>query len=63
MPALGGLIFRYREGIDAMARARLKLQLRKNQLHKDLGKAPGAKITEADITKEKSQGGVFARRA
>lgn len=46
-----------------MARAPLQLQLRKNQLHKDLGKAPGAKITEADITKEKSQGGVFARRA
>ena len=38
MPALGGLILRYREGIDAMARAPLKLQLRKNQLHKALGK-------------------------
>jgi hypothetical protein len=56
MPTLGGLILRYREGIDAMARAPLKLQLRKNQLHKDLGKAPGAKITEADITKGKIAG-------
>jgi hypothetical protein len=46
-----------------MARVPMKLQLKKNQLHKDLGKAPGAKTTEADIAKEKSKGGVFARRA
>jgi len=41
----------------------MKLDLKKNQLHKDVGKAPGAKITEADIAKEKSRGGVFAKRA
>jgi hypothetical protein len=41
----------------------MKLHLKKNQLHKDLGKPPGAKITEADIATEKSKGGVFARRA
>jgi len=46
-----------------MARALLKLHLKKNQLHEDLGKAPGAKITEADIAKEKAKGGVFAKRA
>jgi hypothetical protein len=32
-------------------------------MHKDVGKAPGAKVTEADIAKEKSKGGVFAKRA
>jgi hypothetical protein len=32
-------------------------------MHKDLEKAPGAKVTEADIAKEKSKGGVFAKRA
>jgi len=37
--------------------------VKKNQLHKDVGKAPGAKITEADIAKEKSKGGVYAKRA
>jgi hypothetical protein len=41
----------------------MKLDLKKNQLHKDVGKAPGAKITAADIAKEKSKGGVYARRA
>jgi hypothetical protein len=46
-----------------MARAPMKLHLKKNQLHKDVGKAPGAKITAADIAKEKSKGGVFAKRA
>jgi len=46
-----------------MARAPMKLDLKKNKMHKDLGKAPGAKITEADIAKEKSKGGVFAKRA
>ena len=29
-----------------MARAPMKLHLEKNQLHKDVGKTPGAKITE-----------------
>ena len=46
-----------------MARAPMKLHVKKNQLHKDVGKAPGAKITEADIAKEKSKGGVYAKRA
>ena len=46
-----------------MARAPMKLDLKKNQMHKDVGKAPGAKVTEADIAKEKSKGGVFAKRA
>ena len=46
-----------------MARAPMKLDLKKNQMHKDLEKAPGAKFTEADIAKEKSKGGVFAKRA
>jgi hypothetical protein len=48
---------------NTMARARMKLDLKKNQMHKDVEKAPGAKITEADIAKEKSKGGVFAKRA
>jgi hypothetical protein len=46
-----------------MARALMKLHLKKNQLHKDVGKAPGAKITKADIATEKAKGGVFAKRA
>ena len=46
-----------------MARAPMKLQVKKNQLHKDVGKAPGAKITEADIAKEKSKGAQFAENA
>ena len=46
-----------------MARAPMQLHLKKNQLHEDLGKTPGAEITEADIAKEKSKGGVFAKRA
>jgi hypothetical protein len=41
----------------------MKLNLKKNQMHKDVGKTPGAKITEADVAKEKSKGGVFAKRA
>jgi len=44
-------------------RAPLALHLKKGQLHKDLGKRPGAKLTEADLKAEKSRGGVFARRA
>ena len=46
-----------------MIRAPLKLDLKKNQMHKDVGKVPGTKITEADIAKEKAKGGVFAKRA
>lgn len=46
-----------------MARTSMKLNLKKGKMHKDVGKAPGAKITEADIAKEKSRGGVFAKRA
>ena len=46
-----------------MARAPMKLHVKKNQLHKDVGKAPGARITKADIAKEKSKGGVYAKRA
>jgi hypothetical protein len=46
-----------------MARTLMKLHLKKNQLHEDVGKAPGAKITEADLAKEKAKGGVFAKRA
>jgi hypothetical protein len=41
----------------------MKLHLKKSRLHKDVGKASGAKITEADIAKEKSKGGVYAKRA
>ena len=42
----------------------MKLDLKKNQLHKVVGKAPpGLKITQAEIAKEKSKAGVFARRA
>jgi hypothetical protein len=32
-------------------------------MHKDLGLKPDAKITEADIEKEKAKGGVKAKRA
>ena len=46
-----------------MARTLMKLNVKKNQLHDDVGKAPGAKITEADIATEKAKGGVFAKRA
>ena len=46
-----------------MTRAPMKLDLKKNRLHKDVGKTPGVKITKADIAKEKSKGGVFAKRA
>lgn len=46
-----------------MVRAPLKLGLKKNQMHKDLGKSAGAKITTADIAKEKAKGGVYAKRA
>jgi hypothetical protein len=46
-----------------MARKLMKPHLKKNQLHEDVGKAPGAKITEADLAKGKAKGGVFAKRA
>jgi hypothetical protein len=46
-----------------MARAPMKLNLKKDKMHKDVGKAPGAQITEADMAKEKLRGGVFAKRA
>lgn len=46
-----------------MARVPMELHLKKERLHNDVGKTPGAKITEADIAKEKSKGGVYAKRA
>ena len=46
-----------------MGRAPMKLKLKKNKLHKDIGKAPGIPLTEADIAQEKAQGGVYAKRA
>jgi hypothetical protein len=46
-----------------MARAPMKLHVKKNQLHKDVGKTTGTRITEADIAKEKAKGGVYAKRA
>jgi hypothetical protein len=44
---VGGIVKRYRLG------SALKLHLKKIRLHEDVGKAPGAKITDADIAKEK----------
>ena len=41
----------------------LALHLKKGQLHRDLGKAPGTRLTEADLATEKAKGGVYARRA
>jgi hypothetical protein len=41
----------------------MKLHLKKDELHKDVGKASEAKITEGNIAKEKSRGGVYAKRA
>ncbi len=37
--------------------------IKKGAMHKDLGKKPGAPITQADIAKEKAKGGVQAKRA
>jgi hypothetical protein len=37
--------------------------IKKGQMHRDLGKSPGEKITSSDIAKEKAKGGVFAKRA
>ena len=41
--------------MDLLAREPMKLDLKKNRLHDDVGKAPGTKITEADIAKEKAK--------
>ena len=41
----------------------LSLHLKKGQLHRDLGKEPGTRLTEADLAAEKAKGGVYARRA
>jgi hypothetical protein len=41
----------------------MKLHLKEGQMHKDVGKAPGEKITKADIAKEKAAGGVKKKRA
>jgi hypothetical protein len=46
-----------------MTRKPLNLKLTANQLHKDVGKPAGEKITEADLAAEKSKGGVYAQRA
>jgi hypothetical protein len=41
----------------------MTLRLKKGQLHRDLGKAPGTRLTETDLAAEKSKDGVYARRA
>jgi hypothetical protein len=46
-----------------MRASKKPIKVKKGQMHKDVGKAPGAKITEADIRKEKAKGGVYAKRA
>jgi hypothetical protein len=46
-----------------MTRAPVKLHLKTDQLHRDIGKAPDGKITEVDIAKEVSKGGPSANRA
>jgi hypothetical protein len=38
-------------------------EIKKGQMHKDLGKSEDAPITEKDIAKEKAKGGVFKKRA
>jgi len=42
---------------------KMTLHLKKGQMHRDVGKPEGAKITSGDIAKEKAKGGVFAKRA
>jgi hypothetical protein len=37
--------------------------IKKGQMHKDLGKAPGAPITQSDIKREAAKGPVQAKRA
>ena len=54
---------RFKTEENTMTRSSLKLHLKKDQLHKDIGKASGAKLTEDDIAKEKAKGGVYAKRA
>jgi len=44
-------------------RAPLNMALKKGQLHRDLGKAPGTPLTLADLAAEKARGGIYARRA
>ena len=46
-----------------MKRKPLDLKLKTNQLHKDVGKPAGEKITAADLAAEKARGGVYAKRA
>lgn len=46
-----------------MPRAPMGLHVKKNQLHTDVGKPAGARITQADIAAERAKGGVFAKRA
>jgi hypothetical protein len=41
----------------------MTLHLKKGQLHRDLGNAPGTSLTAADLASEKSKGGVYAHRA
>ena len=41
----------------------MALHLKTGQLHRDLGKAAGTRLTAADLATEKSKGGVYARRA
>jgi hypothetical protein len=48
---------------DPMERVPMNLHVKKNLRHKDVGNAPGNKITEVDIAKETSKGGVYAKRA
>jgi hypothetical protein len=44
-------------------RTPLKLKLKRGQLHKDLAKAPSARLTDADLAEEHAKGGVYALRA
>jgi len=46
-----------------MTRKPLDLKLKPNQLHKDVGKPAGEKLTHADLVAEKAKGGVYAKRA
>ncbi len=46
-----------------MARALMKMHLKKNQLHKDVGKTLGVKLTTDDIAKEKSKGSIYGKCA
>jgi hypothetical protein len=48
---------------SAMIRKPLDLKLKPHQLHRDVGKPAGEKLTEADLAVAKSKGGVYAKRA